>query len=240
MRIRIQGDEWIAKFKTYITEVERQEKFAQLKVNVQTKLSALLTSAKKRSQDEWWTENHMILSYDGVTEEFGHKEEDIIEAIKQVGEDKNNLILNLSGCQSRACINTLSKILKERHDIEVLIIANCNIDEPTAHELLTIIQDTQLRFVDISGNNLSDDIVQAFQAIVERNRTQGFHSIIQEDGPEISEPLGLLAGNELAANATLSDSEANMQQEATSTSPKPRFYAEEFFMNPAKNGLDQL
>ena len=53
MRIRIQGDAWIAKFKTYITEVERQEKFnqekfAQLKINAETKLPTLLTSIHSR------------------------------------------------------------------------------------------------------------------------------------------------------------------------------------------------
>ena len=137
-------------------------------------------------------------------------------------------------------VETLSKILKERHDIEMLIIANCNIDESTASELLMIItQCTQLRFVDISGNNLSDDTVQAFQAIVEKNLTQG---LIQEDGARMLEPFvcDILAWDELTTNVTLSDNEANMHQEVTNTSLNPGFYPEEFSIIWDKNDLEQL
>ena len=114
-RVEIEGAEWIAKFSTYLAELKRQQKFNEekcdiLKTNARETLLGLLVSENTRDRYEWWGSSKITLSYDEVTEEFEPTDEDIISAIRQVGEDKNNRILNLSGCQSQACMSALIEI----------------------------------------------------------------------------------------------------------------------------------
>ena len=173
--LEIKGTEWVDAFTAYVAELDRQQRFNEekselLRINTEITLPMLLTAANARDQQEWMVRSNITLIYDTVSEEFEPTDEDIISAIRQVGEDRNNRVLNLSGCQSQACLNALIEVLNARDDIEVLVIANCAMNLRTAQQLLGIVaSNTQLRSIDISGNNLPAELEQTFHAITERN-----------------------------------------------------------------------
>ena len=170
--VKIKGAEWIAKFTIYLAELERQQKFYKeksvlLRDNAKEKL---LTSRETRDQSKWWEESKITLSYDAVPEEFEPTDEDIITIIRQVGEDKNNQVLNLSGCQSQECIDALIDLLKHSQDVEIVNLANCNLTLENAQRLLAVIQNsTQLQIINVSGNNLPHGVVQALLAALANN-----------------------------------------------------------------------
>ena len=174
-KIKVRGAEWVTAFTAYLAELNRQRKFNKekrefLRMHTGITLPMLLTAANTRDQQEWVTRSNITLIYDTVAEDFEPTDEAIITIIKQVGEDRNNRVLNLSGCQSQACLNALIEVLNARDDIEVLVIANCAMNLRTAQQLLGIVaSNTQLRSIDISGNNLPAELEQTFHAITERN-----------------------------------------------------------------------
>ena len=186
-KFKIVGAEWVNAFTAYLDELKHQKKFNKeksvlLKTNAKKTLPGLLTSENTRDRDKWREATKITLSYDEVTEEFEPTDEDIIAIIEQVGKDKNNRILNLSGCQSQACMNTLIELLKTRDDIKVLILANCNLDQTSAENLLQALShQTQMRIIDVTGNDLPSELEQAFHTILERNLSTIHDNVIHDE-----------------------------------------------------------
>ena len=57
-------------------------------------------------------------------------------------------------------------------------MANCNLTLQTARQLLEVVRnDNHLQVINVSGNDLPDDIVANFQEIVERNRITLSHDL---------------------------------------------------------------
>lgn len=164
-------------FEKYVKELENQKAFIdhynRTLYNKKVLLvEEILTTHSHRTPVEWAQGLQFNLKYDEnrVQETFRLTNDEVREIIEIVGEDDNTQVLNLSGCQSRTCMNALLKVLQNHSGIEGLIIANCNLNITTAQDLLEILeQNTDIRLIDVSGNGLSLEIVSNFERIVERN-----------------------------------------------------------------------
>lgn len=172
--LMITDSAWIANFKKYLTEVERQEEFKQekgglLKVRALQIARRLLNEMVIRGQTAWREQWKVELSYDKVTEEFSLSDEEITAAIEQVMRGENLKVMNLSGCKSQASIEVLIELLKKRNDIKVLILANCNLSQTNAQNLLQVLAHPRLHTIDVTGNNLPDELEQALHARVSNN-----------------------------------------------------------------------
>lgn len=174
-RICCIGDmRWMRRFAKCLAEQERQQQFrAECAEIVKHKVLAAMTSI---AQDAW---AQVTLTYDDVTETFTPTENEVLEVLEWVEANKDHRVLNLAGCQSPACIDRLITILQERNDIEMLIVANCNLTPEIARRILAVISHhTRLYTIDVSGNDLLDNIVDEFQAIAERNRSANMLALL--------------------------------------------------------------
>ena len=155
-------------------------------VNKINTASAVLTEEEWKSHVKQIIQGHNMPM---IAQLYHH----LAEGIHQVGQDK--WIFNLSGCQSQECIEALIDVLNSRNDIGVVNVANCNLSLETARRLLAAVQhNTQLQIINVSGNNLPEDVMQAFQVIVEQNR-----AVVQQS--LTGQPRELVSGISLFALA---------------------------------------
>ena len=134
-----------------------------------------------RSNEKWETYITQVLKNNNMQIDawfYRH----LAAGIRRVGQDKTKYICNVSGCESEECIDALIDVLKHRNDIVIVNIANCNLTLEIAKRLLEVIEhNMQLQVINIVGNDFPDDVIQAFQAIVERNHAHLLHALYTVD-----------------------------------------------------------
>ena len=164
--------EWVLYLHVYCAEIENQKRFAENRENViKDGAVKLITSNSIRSRYGWEKDGWITLQYDDVSEEVALTDDDVIAGINHIKNVEDICALNLSGCESQVCIDTLIDVLKYLDKVWILNVANCNLTVQTARQLLEVVRNNNhLQVINVSGNDLPDDIVADFQEIVERNR----------------------------------------------------------------------
>ena len=174
-QIKITAPHLHSSFEKYFKELKNQEKFAKTYTdtlsNVNKSLVNLLTALTRRTNMEWKQEFQFKLKYDGVKETFVLPNRQLALVIKIIYNDRNVKIFNMSGCHSTTCFNALLEVLRKLLDIEVLILANCDLDTNAVDSLFKVLtRNINIQVIDLFGNNLAEDIVSKFEDIVTRNR----------------------------------------------------------------------
>ena len=114
------------------------------------------------------------MQYDGVTEWYKLNEYDIIEILRQLradDRDQNDVESIERRKHTRdVMLDGLKNLLLARKDIEVIDLSGSGLTNEIARQLINVLDENHVvRRIDVSENDLSAELVAAFQSIVDRN-----------------------------------------------------------------------
>ena len=161
------GDEALA----YNKECYRQVEYANQLEAMHGRGCELMVGLPNNSLGEFkWK-----MQYDDVVEWFELTEDEIIEILQRIHHLYEVRVVNLAGRVYTRIWSELINLLHARNDIGVIDLSRCGLTEEVSEQLIHALENNHVvHRIDVSGNDLSAEVIAAFQAIVERNIHDNF------------------------------------------------------------------